>query len=167
MTIVENLQRTDLDPMERLVPTSRLSYDFKPTQEQMASRTHRRRIAPSVGEISATRCVCRKVCTAVETVTAELGHARALLAPDVPETITSAAQKVMALSLSVGQTENDVQGLINPEGKEKEAGNSQTARQKIRTSARQKTRLRRSLEPEGEDRGQEGQGQSDYRVRAA
>jgi len=41
------------------------------------------------------------------------------LALDSPEAITAAAQKVMALSMSVRQTETYVQGLINPEAKEK------------------------------------------------
>ena len=39
MTIVENLQRTDLNPMEQARAYDRLSRDFKLTQEQMAQRT--------------------------------------------------------------------------------------------------------------------------------
>ena len=45
-------------------------------------------------------------------------HARALLALESAESITSAAQKVLALTLSVRQTESYVQNLINPEAKE-------------------------------------------------
>ena len=40
------------------------------------------------------------------------------MALDSAESITSAAQKVIALSLSVRQTETYVQGLINPETKQ-------------------------------------------------
>ena len=39
MTIVENLQRADLNPMEQARAYQRLSQDFKMTQEQMATRT--------------------------------------------------------------------------------------------------------------------------------
>jgi len=39
MTIVENLQRADLNPMEQAHAFNRLSRDFNMTQEQMAERT--------------------------------------------------------------------------------------------------------------------------------
>ena len=39
MTIVENLQRADLNPMEQARAFTRLSQEFKMTQEQMAVRT--------------------------------------------------------------------------------------------------------------------------------
>jgi ParB family chromosome partitioning protein len=47
------------------------------------------------------------------------GHARALLALESPERIEPAAAKVIALSMSVRQTETYVQGLLNPESKPK------------------------------------------------
>ena len=43
MTIVENLQRADLNPMEQARAYQRLSQDFKMTQEQMATRTGKER----------------------------------------------------------------------------------------------------------------------------
>ena len=52
------------------------------------------------------------------------GHARTLLALDSPEAITAASQKVLALSMSVRQTETYVQGIIHPEVKEKKAETS-------------------------------------------
>jgi ParB family chromosome partitioning protein len=48
------------------------------------------------------------------------GHARALLALENPETILKAAQKVVALSMSVRQTESYVQGIVNPEKRKAE-----------------------------------------------
>src|SRR5271170_8314601 len=39
ITIVENLQRTDLNPMEQARAYDRLAHHFKMTQEQMAQRT--------------------------------------------------------------------------------------------------------------------------------
>jgi ParB family chromosome partitioning protein len=55
----------------------------------------------------------------VESGDLSFGHARTLLALDSAEAMTAAAQKVIALSLSVRQTETYIQGLINPETKQK------------------------------------------------
>jgi ParB family chromosome partitioning protein len=117
ITIVENLQRADLNPMEQARAFQRLSNDFKLTQEQMATRTGKERasIANFLRLLRLPEAVQHKV----ESGDLSFGHARTLLALDSAELITSAAQKVMALSLSVRQTETYVQGLINPERKQK------------------------------------------------
>jgi len=117
MTIVENLQRADLNPMEQARAYQRLSQDFKLTQEQMATRTGKERA--SVSNFLRLLRLPEPIQHKVESGELSFGHARTLLALDSPEAITSAAQKVMALSLSVRQTESYVQGLINPEAKEK------------------------------------------------
>lgn len=117
MTIVENLQRADLNPMEQARAYQRLSHDFKMTQEQMATRTGKERA--SVANFLRLLRLPEFVQHKVESGDLSFGHARTLLALDSAESITSAAQKVMALSLSVRQTESYVQGLINPEAKPK------------------------------------------------
>jgi ParB family chromosome partitioning protein len=125
MTIVENLQRTDLNPMEQARAYERLSRDFKMTQEHMAQRTGKDRA--SVANFLRLLRLPEQVQGKVEAGELSFGHARALLALENPETIVSAAQKVGALSMSVRQTESYVQGILNPEkrdkgkGKEKEA----------------------------------------------
>jgi ParB family chromosome partitioning protein len=55
----------------------------------------------------------------VEAGDLSFGHARALLALPSPEAIGTAAQRVLALGLSVRATETLVQGLLNPEGRQK------------------------------------------------
>ncbi len=117
MTIVENLQRADLNPIEQARAYQRLSNDFKMTQEQMAIRTGKERA--SVSNFLRLLRLPESVQQKVESGDLSFGHARTLLALDSPEAIMAAAQKVMALSLSVRQTESYVQGLINPEAKEK------------------------------------------------
>lgn len=117
MTIVENLQRTDLNPMEQARAYQRLSMEFKLTQEQMATRTGKDRA--SVANFLRLLRLPEAVQARVEGGELSFGHARALLALDSPDAIAAAAQKVLALSFSVRQTENYVQGLINPEAKEK------------------------------------------------
>lgn len=117
MTIVENLQRADLNPMEQARAYQRLSHDFKMTQEQMATRTGKERA--SVANFLRLLRLPGSVQHKVESGDLSFGHARTLLALESPESITSAAQKVLALNLSVRQTESYVQGLINPEAKQK------------------------------------------------
>jgi ParB family transcriptional regulator, chromosome partitioning protein len=115
MTIIENLQRADLNPMEQARAYQRLSVDFKMTQEQMATRTGKERA--SVSNFLRLLRLPEGVQHKVEAGDLTFGHARTLLALETPEAITSAAQKVLALSFSVRQTESYVQGLLNPEKK--------------------------------------------------
>ncbi|MFY9936474.1 MAG: ParB/RepB/Spo0J family partition protein, partial [Silvibacterium sp.] len=113
MTIVENLQRTDLNPMEQARAFDRLSREFKLTQEQMAQRTGKDRT--SVANFLRLLRLPAEVQGKVEAGELSFGHARALLALENPETVLKAAQKVVALSMSVRQTESYVQGLLHPE----------------------------------------------------
>jgi ParB family chromosome partitioning protein len=118
MTIVENLQRADLNPMEQAHAYVRLSRDFHMTQEQMAERTGKDRA--SVSNFLRLLKLPEAVQRHVELGELSFGHARALLALESPEAMLSAAQKVLALHLSVRSTENYVQGLLNPESRAKQ-----------------------------------------------
>jgi ParB family transcriptional regulator, chromosome partitioning protein len=141
MTIVENLQRADLNPMEQARAYQRLSHDFKMTQEQMATRTGKERA--SVANFLRLLRLPELIQHKVESGDLSFGHARTLLALDSAESITAAAQKVMALNLSVRQTENYVQGLINPEAKpKKEAKPAQPEDPNVREA---QDRLQRTL----------------------
>jgi ParB family transcriptional regulator, chromosome partitioning protein len=115
MTIVENLQRTDLNPMEQARAFDRLGREFKMTQEKMAQRTGKDRA--SVANFLRLLRLPAETQQKVESGEISFGHARALLALETPEAILSATQKVTALSMSVRQTESYVQGLLHPENK--------------------------------------------------
>ena len=119
MTIVENLQRADLNPMEQARAYQRLSQDFKMTQEQMAIRTGKERA--SVANFLRLLRLPESVQQMVESGILSFGHARTILALDSTEAIMAAAQKIQALSFSVRQTESYVQNLLNPEQKPKKA----------------------------------------------
>jgi ParB family chromosome partitioning protein len=116
MTIVENLQRADLNAMEQARAYERLSREFKMTQEQMAQRTGKDRA--SVANFLRLLKLPDAVQLHVEQGNLSFGHAKALLALDV-EQILAVSKKVLALNLSVRQTESMVQGVLNPEKKEK------------------------------------------------
>ena len=113
ITIVENLQRADLNPMEQARAFERLSREFHMTQEQMAVRTGKDRA--TVANFLRLLRLPAGVQGRVESGELSFGHARALLAFEHAEEIEKAAQRVAALSLSVRQTESYVQGLLHPE----------------------------------------------------
>jgi len=113
ITIVENLQRADLNPMEQARAFERLSREFHMTQEQMAVRTGKDRA--TVANFLRLLKLPSAVQARVESGELSFGHARTLLAFEHAEEMEKAAQRIAALSLSVRQTENYVQGLIHPE----------------------------------------------------
>jgi ParB family chromosome partitioning protein len=113
ITIVENLQRADLNPMEQARAFDRLSREFHMTQEQMAVRTGKDRA--TVANFLRLLRLPASVQARVESGDLSFGHARTLLALEHAEDIEKAAQRIGALSLSVRQTESYVQGLIHPE----------------------------------------------------
>jgi ParB family chromosome partitioning protein len=113
ITIVENLQRADLNPMEQARAFDRLSREFHMTQEQMAQRTGKDRA--SVANFLRLLRLPSTVQARVESGQLSFGHARTLLAFEHNEDIEKAAQRIASLSLSVRQTETYVQGLLHPE----------------------------------------------------
>jgi len=117
ITIVENLQRADLNPMEQARAFERLGREFHMTQEQMAQRTGKDRA--TVANFLRLLKLPATVQNRVEAGELTFGHARALLALEHAEEMEKAAQRIAALSMSVRQTETYVQGLIDPSRKEK------------------------------------------------
>ncbi len=115
ITIVENLQRADLNPMEQARAFDRLSHDFKMTQDQMAQRTGKNRT--TIANFLRLLRLPDEIQGRVEAGELSFGHARALLALESTDSIMKAAQKVAALAMSVRQTETLVQGLLHPEMK--------------------------------------------------
>jgi ParB family transcriptional regulator, chromosome partitioning protein len=117
ITIVENLQRADLNPMEQARAFERLSREFHMTQEQMAQRTGKDRA--TVANFLRLLRLPVSVQNRVESGMLSFGHARALLAFEHAEEMEKAAQRIVSLSLSVRHTETFVQGQIDPARKEK------------------------------------------------
>ena len=113
ITIVENLQRADLNPMEQARAFERLSREFHMTQEQMATRTGKDRA--TVANFLRLLRLPASVQARVESGELSFGHARTLLAFEHAEEMEKAAQRIIGLSLSVRQTETYVQGLLHPE----------------------------------------------------
>jgi len=118
ITIVENLQRADLNPMEQAHAFERLSREFHMTQEQMAARTGKDRV--SVSNYMRLLSLPEGTQKLVETGQLSFGHAKALLGLKLHPSLEKTAQRVANLSLNVRQTESLVQGILFPEKNKKE-----------------------------------------------
>jgi len=112
ITIVENLQREDLNPMEQARAFERLSREFGMTQEQIALRTGKERT--TVTNFIRLLKLPESVQQLVEKGSLSFGHARALLGLQGRPDFERMAKKAADLSLSVRQTEGMVQNIINP-----------------------------------------------------
>src|SRR5580692_4702959 len=115
MTIVENLQRADLNPMEQARAFEQLSREFKLTQEQMAQRTGKDRA--SVSNFLRLLKLQPSIQKLIEQGELSFGHGRALLALESSKNLTDVVEAILKKHLSVRQTEAMVAEILNPERK--------------------------------------------------
>ncbi len=113
LTIIENLQREDLNAVEQARAYDRLARDFGVTQEQMAQRTGKDR--SSVANFLRLLKLPAELLTMVETNKLSFGHAKALMALDSQEAMLRLAHRALHLSLSVRQLESAAYNLMHPE----------------------------------------------------
>ena len=102
MTIVENIQREDLNPLEEAAGLERLKEEFQLTQQQIADAVGKSRVA--VTNLLRLLNLEPKVRDLLESGALEMGHARALLTLDSIEQLRTALL-VAKRQLSVRQTE--------------------------------------------------------------
>jgi len=119
LALVENLQRSDLNPLEEAVAYRQLTEDFGLTQEQVARRVGKSRVAVS----NTLRLL--KATPAVQEALAggkiSEGHGRALLGLEKAEAQDAALKTVLKQELTVRQTEGLVRRLLGQRGEEKQA----------------------------------------------
>ena len=103
LALVENLQRQDLNPMEEAEGYRVLMEDFGLTLEQTAERVGKSR--PAVANALRLLALPDEVRELVEGGALSAGHARAILSLSSEKLQKAAAQKILALRLSVRQAE--------------------------------------------------------------
>jgi len=119
ITIIENLQREDLNPMEQARAFERLSREFSLTQEEIASRTGKDRA--SIANFIRLLKLPGDIQELLETGELTLGHGKALCAlGGFPDQLAKAAKEIVSRSLSVRQTEELVATILNPDGLKKQ-----------------------------------------------
>jgi ParB family chromosome partitioning protein len=114
ITIIENLQREDLNPMEQARAFEKLSREFGLTQEQIAHRTGKDRA--SIANFIRLLKLPAAVQEALESGLLTFGHGKVLVGlVGFPQQLEHAAHEAMGKQLSVRQTEELVAKLLNPE----------------------------------------------------
>ncbi|MCJ8501321.1 ParB/RepB/Spo0J family partition protein [Desulfatitalea alkaliphila] len=109
MSIVENIQREDLNPMEEAEAYHRLMVEFGLTQEQAADRVGKSRSA--VANFLRLRRLPEPIKAGIDNGQLSMGHARALLGAETPAQQNAAWRAVVAKGLSVRQTEELIKRL--------------------------------------------------------
>ena len=103
LALIENLQRQNLNPVEEALGYQSLMEDYGMTQEEAAGRVGKSR--PTVTNALRLLNLCPNVLEKVRTGELTAGHARAILVLKTEKQQQQAAQKIIALGLSVRQAE--------------------------------------------------------------
>jgi ParB family chromosome partitioning protein len=102
--LIENLQRSDLDPIEEAGGLKRLTEEFGLTHEEVAQRIGKHRVSVSQSLRLLNGCPAIQSSVAAGVISA--GHARALIALESQTAQEHGLKVVIARRLSVRQTEN-------------------------------------------------------------
>jgi len=109
ISIIENIQREDLNPLEEAEAYQHLITEFKLTQEQAAARVGKSRSA--VANFLRLRQLSQPIKTSIQDGTLTMGHARALLGVENTAQQNAAWREIVSKDLSVRQTESLIKKL--------------------------------------------------------
>lgn len=112
LALIENLQREDLNPMEEAAGYRTLADDYHMTQEEIADRVGKSRAA--VANSLRLLSLSDELADMVRSGKLTPGHARALLSLKDEKLRLQAAQRIIALQLSVRQAETLCRNLAKP-----------------------------------------------------
>ena len=119
LALIENLQRQDLNPVEEALGYQALIEEYGLTQEEAAGRVGKSR--PAVANALRLLGLCPEVLEKLKQGELTAGHARAILSLKSEKKQMEAAQKIIALALSVRQAETLCKNMNKePEPKKEE-----------------------------------------------
>ena len=122
ISLIENIQREDLNPIEEAMAYKRLMEEFHLKQDEIADRVAKSRTA-----VTNSMRLLKLTSKVQEMVIADMisaGHARALLGISDETLQENTAMKVFYEKLSVRETEKLVKNLVSPAKKEKTERNT-------------------------------------------
>ena len=122
ISLIENIQREDLNPVEEAMAYKRLIDEFHLKQDEIADRVAKSRTA-----VTNSMRLLKLTSKVQEMVIADMisaGHARALLGISDETLQENTAMKVFDEKLSVRETEKLVKNLVSPAKKEKTERNT-------------------------------------------
>lgn len=126
ISLIENIQRENLNPIEEAQAYRRLMEEFHMKQDEIAERVAKSRTAVT-NSIRLLKLDARVQKMVVDEMLST-GHARAILSIEDPEQQYTAAQQIFDEKLSVRETEKLVKELLNPrKAKPKEADSQMDA----------------------------------------
>ena len=109
LSIVENVQRTDLNPLEEADAYHQLITEFNLTQDQASERVGKSRSA--IANLLRLRQLADPIKSSIRDGTLSMGHARALLGAEMPAQRNAVWRAVVSKGLSVRETERLVKRL--------------------------------------------------------
>ena len=112
ISIIENIQREDLNPIEEALAYKRLLEEFNLKQDQVAERVSKSRTA--VTNSMRLLKLCDKVQQMIIDEMITTGHARAILSIEDPEEQYNLAQKIFDEKLSVREVEKLMKNMGKP-----------------------------------------------------
>ena len=118
LALIENLQRQDLNPVEEAQGYDTLIKEYGLTQEETAARVGKSR--PAVANALRLLGLCPEVLERLRNGELTAGHARAILSIKSDKKQMEAAQKIIALGLSVRQAELLCKNMTREPAPEKE-----------------------------------------------
>ena len=135
ISLIENIQREDLNPVEEAMAYKRLIDEFNLKQDEIAERVSKSRTAVT-NSLRLLKLDPRVQQMMVDEMISA-GHARALLAISDVEKQYSVAMRIFDEKLSVRETEKLVKTILNP-SKKKETSSSDSAEDAIYESLEEK-----------------------------
>ena len=144
ITLVENIQREDLSPIEEARAFDRLMNEFHLTQEEVAAKTGKDRATIA----NATRLLRleKQIIDLIEDGSLSAGHGRALLTIDDPQLRLSLAQRAARGRMTVRQLERSgsrrVRAIESPSAEPQLDANARAAIEEMEHALGMRVRLR-------------------------
>ena len=156
ITLIENIQREDLNPIEEAQAYKRLLEEFHLKQDEVAERVSKSRTAVT----NSMRLL--KLCDGVQQMIIDdmlsTGHARALIPIEDQEMQLQLAQKIFDEKLSVREVEKLVKGILKPEKEKLKKEEKQQTIQYIYQDIENKLKEKFSRKVEISSKGKNGSG---------
>lgn len=147
LALVENLQRSDLNPLEEAMAFHQLVDEFELTQKQIAQRVGKSRAA--VSNTLRLLTAARSVREALLDEQISEGHARALLGLETTAAQEAALKTVLKQELNVRQTEQLVRRLLGRQGKPKASREPSPETRELESQFREALSAKVSLKRQG------------------
>jgi ParB family chromosome partitioning protein len=143
LALVENLQRTDLNPIEEGEGYHRLSHEFSLTQQQIAETVGKDRT--TIANMLRLLQLPESVRNLLQNGQLTMGHAKVLLGLEDPEMIATLAREIVKEGLTVREIERRLRDFVGPHTGKK-AGRPRSADRLSPEIKRIENRLRHFLQ---------------------